>query len=98
MHVVRIRTYAYVVRVRVRVRVRVSVHVCHGMRLHCAVLCCAVLCCAARRSKRTATLREDDTRHLLLQSTTNAARCAPLIFQLFNQLQRHAATHLLAAY
>ena len=46
MHVVRIRTYAYVVRVRVRVRVRVSVHVCHGMRLHCAVLCCAVLCCA----------------------------------------------------
>ena len=47
--------------------------------------------------KRAATLLTDDTRHLLLQFTTAAARCTPLIFLLFNQVQRHAATHLLAA-
>jgi hypothetical protein len=36
-------------------------------------------------------LNEDQTRHLLMQFTANAASCQPLLFYLFDQLQRHGS-------
>jgi len=36
-------------------------------------------------------LSEEQTRHLLMQFTTNAASCQPLLFYLFDQIQRHGS-------
>jgi hypothetical protein len=36
-------------------------------------------------------LNEEQVRHLLLQFTTNAASCRPLLFYLFDQMQRHGS-------
>jgi hypothetical protein len=36
-------------------------------------------------------LNEDQVQHLLMQFTTNAASCQPLLFYLFDQLQRHGS-------
>jgi hypothetical protein len=36
-------------------------------------------------------LNEEQVQHLLMQFTTNAASCRPLLFYLFDQLQRHGS-------
>ena len=36
-------------------------------------------------------LNEEQVQHLLMQFTTNAASCQPLLFYLFDQLQRHGS-------
>ena len=36
-------------------------------------------------------LNDDQVQHLLMQFTTNAASCQPLLFYLFDQLQRHGS-------